>query len=136
MNLDRSEVEEVSQIVEKHTAYTPLPLDSVFDWKQTVAVILTIIAMSVGAALWASNAHASIKDWTAEQDFVTKTELREVIKEQYVPRHEFVVVREKLDNTEEKLDTVQKTLDKLSEKLDKIRDGQNRGRRIINTNSD
>lgn len=110
--------------------------NSVTDWKQTVAMILTIVAMSVGAALWASNAHANLKDWTSEQDFVTQRELKEIIREQYVPRYEFVVVKEKLDNTEEKLDTLQKTLDKLSEKMDIIREGQNRGRRLNNFNSD
>ena len=107
----------------------------VTDWRQTVAMILTIVTMSVGAALWASSAHADLKEWTVEQDFVTKEELKEIIKEQYVPRYEFVVVKEKLENTEEKLDGLQKTLDKLSEKLDKIREGQNRGRRSTNTNS-
>ena len=134
MNLSRAEKEEVSQLVETHNAstYTP-PQDPISGWKQTIVIVLTVIAMAVGAALWASNAHAEIKDWTAEQDFVTKSELKEVIKEQYVPRYEFVIVKEKLENHEKQHLLLQKTLDKIEEKMDKITEGQSKGRRLVTT---
>lgn len=138
MNLSKTDKKEVSQMIEIQKACAYDPKKEIYtDWKHTVAMIFTIIAMCVGAALWASDAHADLKDWTAEQDFVTKKELIEVIKEQYVPRYEFVVVKEKLENTEEKLDHLQLTLDKLCDKMDIIKEGQNRGRRTnTNFNSD
>ena len=135
MNLTPKEKDEVSQIIETHKAesvgYVPPPSASeiVQDWKQTIAMLLTVVAMAVGAALWASNAHADIKEWTTEQDFVTQKELKEIIKEQYVKKEDFVIVKEKLENNEKQHVELQKTLDKLSEKLDIIRGEQIRGRR-------
>lgn len=89
-------------------------------WIDVAVVILTLISMLVGAAVWASNQHIDLKEWTAEQDYVTQNELKEVIKEQYVPRHEFAIVREKLENHEDNHLQLIKTLDKLSEKIDNL----------------
>ena len=73
------------------------------DWTQFIAIVLTMVGMVVGAAIYTTNADAEIKDWTVEQDFVTKEELKEIIKEQYVPKHEFAVVKSELKNLNDKL---------------------------------
>ena len=85
------------------------------DWPKYVTLALAVLTLVVGAAIWATSAHAAIRDWTAEQDFVTKEELRNVMKEQYVPLHEFTKVQQSLDNQT-------KNLEKLDIKLDKVLD--------------
>ena len=52
-------------------------------------VLLTALAMIAGAAVWAAGEHKDIRGWTAEQDYVTKTELKLVIKEQYVSQKDY-----------------------------------------------
>lgn len=129
MNLNQHEVDEVTGIIKAHKRNgDKQTLLSISDWKQTIATLLTLVTVSVGVTLWASNAHANIQNWTVDQDFVTKTDLKEIIKEQYVPRYEFEIVKEKLDANEKQHIQLQKSLDKLSEKIDKIREGQTRGR--------
>lgn len=87
---------------------------------ELLPIFLMLLSLIGGAAVWASGEHKNIRDWTAEQDFVTKTELKEIIKEQYVPRHEFVVVVEKLEQNKKEHEEIIKYLDKLDKKLDKI----------------
>jgi peptidoglycan hydrolase CwlO-like protein len=82
-------------------------------------ILLTLIAMLIGCAIWATSAHADIKDWTAEQDFVTKTELKEVIKEQYARQEDVVRLEEKLESLNEKHQRLLEAIDKLDKKLEK-----------------
>ena len=89
-------------------------------WRSFIGIVLTLITLTAGAVLWASNAHMDIKDWTAEQDYVTKQELKDVIKEQYVPRHEFAIVQEKLEENERQHQALMEMLDKIDRKIDKI----------------
>lgn len=87
------------------------------EWPKYISLLLTVIALVVGMAIWATNSHAEIKDWTAEQDFVTKTELRSVMKEQYVPLHEFTKVKQSLDDTKAQLEKMDDKLDKVLNRL-------------------
>jgi Tfp pilus assembly protein PilO len=91
------------------------------DWPKVLAVFLTIVGMAVGMAVWASNSHAEIKGWTAEQDYVTKTELKETMKEQYVPLHEFTKVKQSLEDLKEDSRQIEKKLDKVLDKLSEIK---------------
>lgn len=111
---------DTSQLIETQKAIEHAIEVNKNDWRQTIVMILTVIGMAVGAALWATSAHAEIKDWTAEQDFVTKTELTEIIKEQYVKREDFVVVKANLKNLCEKHDQLLNTLEKMDRKLDRL----------------
>lgn len=79
--------------------------------------VITLIGLIVGTALWATNSHAEIKSWTAEQDYVTKQELNTKMKEQYVPLHEFTKVQQSLEDQCDNLDKIEKKLDKVLEKL-------------------
>jgi hypothetical protein len=81
------------------------------DWPKYISIFLTIVALTVGMAIWATNSHAEIKDWTANQNFVTKQELRSVMKEQYVPLHEFTKVKQSLEDHGKDLDKIEKKLD-------------------------
>jgi len=89
-------------------------------FKQLIASILAVITLSVGVVLWATSAHAELKDWTASQDYVTRQEFKELIQEQYVPRYEFVAVKEKLDSLNEKHIMLMNLLDKMDKKLDSL----------------
>ena len=91
------------------------------DWPKYISLILLVLSLVVGMSIWATNSHAEIKDWTAGQDFVTKQELKEVMKEQYVPLYEFTKVQESLKNLKENTVKIEKKLDKVLEKLVKQR---------------
>lgn len=90
------------------------------DWPKFIAVFLTIIGMVVGMAIWASNSHAEIKGWTAEQDYVTKTELKDTMKEQYVPLHEFTKVKQSLEDLKSDSGKIEQKLDTVLEELRKV----------------
>ena len=96
------------------------------EWKQVVAIIVMVCGVISAVILWATNSHAEIKDWTSEQDFVTKKELREAFKESYVPKHEFATVKEKLDNQAKNQQRLMDQLDKIDRKLDKMQRKLNR----------
>lgn len=87
------------------------------EWIKVLAVLLTIIGMVVTITVWANNSHAEIKSWTSEQDYVTKTELKDTMKEQYVPLHEFTKVQQSLKDQKEDLQKIEKKLDQVLEKL-------------------
>lgn len=112
--------QDTSQIFDTQKAIEHAIETSKSDWKQTIAMVLTVIAMAVGASLWASNAHADIKDWTSEQDFVTKKELVDIIKEQYVKKEQFAIVRQKLISHEKQHEQLLRTLEKMDLKLDRL----------------
>jgi hypothetical protein len=76
-------------------------------------IILTIIALAVGAAIYVSSANAENKDWTAAQDSATKVELRTEMRERYVPRYEFIGVKVKLESIEKILERLEKKVDHL-----------------------
>lgn len=89
------------------------------DWPKFIAVFLTIISMAVGMAIWASSSHAEIKGWTAEQDYVTKTELKDTMKEQYVPLYEFTKVKQSLEDLKADSGKIEQKLDAVLEELRK-----------------
>jgi maltose-binding protein MalE len=84
---------------------------------QFVVILLTIVAFAIGAFSWAVNSHSDIKEWTSEQDFVTKKELKETIKEQYVPVREFMEVKAKIDETSRENKEVMKSLEEIKHEL-------------------
>jgi len=96
------------------------------DWPKYISIFLTIITLFVGMAIWATNSHAEIKDWTSGQDFVTKEELKEVMKERYVPLHEFTKVKQSLDDTKIQLNKMETKLDKVLNVVGDIRQSSRR----------
>lgn len=87
---------------------------------ELIPIFLLLISMLIGATIWASNQHIEIKEWTSKQDYVTKTQLSEVMKEQYVRKHEFAIVEQKLDNQDKNQERMMKAIDKLSLKVDNL----------------
>lgn len=119
------EPEDVSQIVKKELAveaYEKNNKSNDNSATKTVGIMLTLISLLVGAAIWATTAHADIKDWTAEQDYVTRKQLTDAFKESYVKREEFAKVETNLENLCEKHEALINTLDKMNNKLDNLRD--------------
>lgn len=86
-----------------------------------IVTLLTIIAFAIGAVLWAVNSHAEIKEWASGQDFVTRTELKEIMKEQYVPRTDFIRVETKLEEATKTNQKILQSLEEVQEKLDSIK---------------
>jgi len=100
----------------------------VYDKKASInlkilSVLLLLIGMIIGGVVWATNSHASIRDWTSEQDFVTKTELKDVMRERYVKVEDFAIVKQKLENLDEKHKMLIKILDKIDGKIDRLERG-------------
>lgn len=83
-----------------------------------LVMILTIVAFAVGAVLWATNSHSELREWTAEQDFVTKTELKEMMKDQYVPFYIYIETITKLKNKCESSDKIELRLNRIEKKLE------------------
>ena len=90
------------------------------EWPKYITLFLTVLTLAVGMAIWATDAHSDIKTWTAEQDFVTKQELKDVMKEQYVPVKEFVKVQTSLDLHVQQHRQLQESMNKLEKKLDRL----------------
>ena len=84
-----------------------------------VATLLTIIGFAIAAVLWATNAHSELKEWTAEQDFVTKQELKEVMEDRYVPLSEYVELRTRLENLCENSAKIDERLERIEAKINK-----------------
>lgn len=131
MNLNRKEREEVSQLIElsipkkdssariSRPSHSSMKMGEV---KAFITLMLTVITLCVGAALWASSSHSDIRE-----EYVSKVELKEVAeqnKEKFAPQKDIAVIREKLENNGLQHAQLQKTLDKLDRKLDKIQESQ------------
>ena len=122
------ERDDISTMIETETAQA---ISEAFnknksDAKQLLAMFFTVITMVAGIVLWATSSHAQIKDWTSEQDFVTNSQLQEVIKEQYVRQKDFVVLKEKLENLNDKHTDLINTLEKMDAKLDRLESSDKR----------
>ena len=87
------------------------------DWPKWITLFLLILSLAIGAVMWATNSHASIKSWTAGQDYVTKEELKDTMKEQYVPLHRFTKVEQILKEQGKDLDKIEEKVDKILDKL-------------------
>jgi len=118
----KTDREDISTIIETETAHaiSKAMSKNKTDLKQLAVIMITIVTLATGAVLWATNSHADIKEWTAEQDFVTKSELQEVIKEQYVKREDFAIVKQKLENLNDNHNKLLLTLEKMDRKLDRL----------------
>jgi Tfp pilus assembly protein PilO len=86
-------------------------------WPPFVTVMVLLIATAVGVTVWATTEHSDIKAWTAEQDYVTKKELKDTFKEQYVPLHQFTKVEEALENQKDDLKDLKYKMDKVLQRL-------------------
>lgn len=100
------------------------PSQDVAKW---IGLLLTFIGMIAGIIVWETNEHSSIREWTAEQDFVTKTELKEVMKDSYVPLHKFTELKQKLEDQNKKMDDMSIKIDKLLDEIHRLSRGR-RGR--------
>lgn len=113
--------EDISTIIETQQALAGETIKEKTDyWKQVIAVVLTIVAMAVGATIWATSAHAEIISYTDTENAKQTETLREERKEQYVPKYDFVILKEKIDVNEKQHQEIIKTLDKINEKLDSL----------------
>ena len=89
-------------------------------WKQLLGISLTVVAMAVGATVWATSAHADIVKVDIEKDMIMRSEIEKEAAETYVPKYDFAIVREKLEANEKQHQDLIKTLDKMNEKIDSI----------------
>lgn len=85
------------------------------EWPKWVAVFVTLIGMIVGAAVWASSEHDTLKSYTIERDFAMETTIKADVKEQYVQRHEYTAMEQCLKDQKLTLDKIEAKLDKLLE---------------------
>jgi len=78
-----------------------------------ISLILLSLGLVVSMVIWATSSHAEIKSWTAGQDYVTKQELKQTMKDQYVPLHQFTEVKQSLKDQKEDLEKIEKKLDRI-----------------------
>ena len=91
-----------------------------------MTVVLTIIGLTVAAAVWASNQHADIRTWTADQDYVTKQELERTIEKRYVPKEDFAKVQQCMEGQKEDITDIKNKVDKIFELVHSNRGIKNR----------
>ena len=91
---------------------------SLFGNAHFILTIIMIIGFAVSAALWATNSHAEIKEWAINQDYVTKTDLKEIFKEQYVPISRFIKLETQMEETKRVNEKMLDTLQELTKKID------------------
>jgi hypothetical protein len=96
------------------------------EWPKYVTLFLTFVGMIIGGAIWETNAHVAIKDWTAEQQYVTKQELKEVMKERYAPLTDLIKLQSCIENHLNQQQQLKETLDKFQRQLDRIEARQRR----------
>ena len=77
--------------------------------------------MAIGAALWAANSHADLKEWASGQDYVTRTELKEIMDKQYVPKTDFIRLETKLEEAQNSNKRILESLEELKHKVDSMR---------------
>ena len=87
------------------------------DWSKWIVIVLTILSLSVAAAVWASSEHGSIKSWTAEQDYVTKQEVVQSVEKRYVPKENFSRVEQSISDQKEDIKEIKDKVDKIFEML-------------------
>ncbi len=117
--------DEISQVIEIQNAVMKSqshesPKEKGEYWKQLLAVILTVIAMAAGATVWATTAHANITKAATVETSSIKVSIEKELQENYVPKYDFAIVKEKLETNEKQHQDLIKSLDKMSEKLDSI----------------
>lgn len=110
------------------TTNTQIPImkESGPDVTKWIGLLLTFIGMCTGMAVWASNEHSSLKEWTIDQNYETRTEIKEIIKESYVPLHEFTRLKQKLEDQSKKMDDMSSKLDKVLDEMHQINRGKKR----------
>ena len=90
------------------------------DVTKWIALLFTFIAMIVGMVVWATNEHSEIREWTVDRDYTNKKELKEIIKDSYVPLHEFTKLKQKLEDQSKKMDDMSLKIDKMLEEIHKV----------------
>lgn len=96
------------------------------DWPKWAGILLTALSLLVAAAVWASSEHMTIREWTADQDYVTKQELSHSFEKQYVPKADFSRVDQSLCDQKEDIRDIKIKVDKIFEIIHK---GNNRNSR-------
>ena len=83
------------------------------DVAKYISIALVVVSMIIGAVTWATSQHADIRQWTAEQDFVTNNELMVLIRERYVPIEDVVRLQEQVKNLTEENNELKAKLEQL-----------------------
>jgi len=89
------------------------------NWIQLIVLVLSLVTIIVGAAIWATSAHAEIKDWTIDKTSATTKEVKEDIKEYYVQKREFIEVKIILDEHKKQHNRLETMLSKMDKKLER-----------------
>jgi len=86
-----------------------------------ILTLMTIIALVIGAFVWASDKHSNLKGEIAEQDFATKAELKETFKEQYAPATRMIKLETLLEETRRTNEKILEKLEQLEQKIERHR---------------
>ena len=74
-----------------------------YDVIKIIVSLIVILGAVAGTILWAVNSHSEIRDWTAEQDYITKTECKEMIRDGYVRKEAFATIKEQINTLKEQI---------------------------------
>ena len=88
---------------------------SVLSWSKIIGSIVTIIGLTVTCVLWASTEHSDIKSLTQQQDYVMTKDIKEHVKDRYVPKESFTRMEQSLEDQKEDIKEIKDKIDKIFE---------------------
>jgi septal ring factor EnvC (AmiA/AmiB activator) len=103
------------------TALSSRPRQDMFKW---ISLFLTVLSFSVCTVVWAYNQTDEIKDWTFQQNSVTKQEVQQTLDKHYVQKSEFTRVEQKLNDQKETMQEIKTKLDRLIEMNNRSRNAR------------
>jgi len=113
------------------------------DIAKWIGLGITILGVLVAAVVWASSEHDNLKDGCRIEVKEIGTDMKETMKEQYAPLHEFTKIEQKIDNqikqtdkNSNKIDKIDKDIGNLDGKLDTLLQTINRNQRRNNNRNE
>ena len=90
------------------------------DIAKWVTIGLTIIGLGISAVVWASSEHDDLKDNYRQEVKESEKDMKQTMKEQYVPLHEFTKIEQKIDNQTQQIDDNANKIEKIDENIGKL----------------
>lgn len=101
--------------MEQETKDTTSPKPLWPSWSKIVGVIVTIVSLTTACVLWAATEHSDIKTWTETQNYVIEKDVKEHVKDRYVPKESFSRIEQSLKDQKEDIKDIKDTINKIFE---------------------
>ena len=90
------------------------------DITKWIGLVVVIIGAAVSAVVWASSEHNNNRDMARIEIKESEKDLKETMKNQYVPLHEFTKIEQKLTDQTKQIDKNANKIDKIDQDIGKL----------------